>query len=43
MFGSIESIRGDNYTVVDLCELMEEEKELAESDQPVESLFGGLV
>ena len=28
MFGSIESIRGDNYTVVDLCELMEEEKEL---------------
>lgn len=43
MFGSIESIRGDNYTVVDLCELMEEEKELAESDQPVESLFGGLM
>ena len=39
MFGSIESIRSENYTVVDLCELMEEEKELAESDQSLDFLL----
>lgn len=42
MFGSIRSIREDGYDVIEFYELLEA-KELAESDQPVESLFGGLM
>ena len=42
MFGSVHSIIEDGYDVLELYELMET-GELAESDQSVESLFGGVV
>lgn len=42
MFGSIRYIIEDGYDVRELWELVET-KELSESDQPVESLFEGLM
>lgn len=42
MFGSVRSIIDDRYDIRELWELMES-KEMVESDQPVESLFGGLM
>ena len=42
MFGGIRSIIEDGYHVLELYELMET-KELSESDQPIDILFGGAV
>lgn len=42
MFGSISDIRDDGYDVLELWELMSI-KELEESDQPIDILFGGTV
>lgn len=40
MYGSILSLRIDDYTIIDFWELMNT-NELNESDKPIESLFGG--
>ena len=41
--GGVSSARGRDYNFVHLCELVMDKKELSESDQPVEALFGVVV
>lgn len=43
MYGRIESIRDGGYEVIDFSEFMSLGTELSESDQPIDSLFGGSV